>query len=492
MSDATIQPTGRRLRFSAAGTIPDVDFVALQPGQTIGRYEIVSILGQGGFGITYRARDTQLGREVAIKEYLPSALAVRQDGTTVLPRSTKMAEDFAWGRERFVDRGPHAGQPARARRRSCTSSTSSRPTAPPTSSWSCCAARRSRSASSATARSTPAEVDAILWPLLDGLEQVHDAGFLHRDIKPANILLDDEGNPTLIDFGASRAAMVGRTTAMTAIFTPGYAARRADDLGQAGAVDRHLRPVGHALSRHHRPDAAQRLRPHAGRRLRAAGPAAAAGLRAAACWPASMPASPCAARDRPQSIAGWRPILGMTSAPAADATVVMGKAPEVRPARSTRLDPAAAGRQGNEPHRPVDCDRRRAGRAAGRWRLLRHRDRAGPIPRWRRRARGGSRPKPSGRRPRRRPRAARRERAAPQGRAGGGRAQAAAGGRSGRQKQLEDETRRKIEAEMPSRNAPTKKPSARPPRGRGPPQGVETRARRSSSSPATSTTSAGH
>ena len=70
----------------------------------------------------------------------------------------------------------------------------------------------------------PAAVDRILWPLLDGLEQVHNAGFLHRDIKPANILLDAEGNPTLIDFGASRAAMAGRSTALTAIFTPGYAA----------------------------------------------------------------------------------------------------------------------------------------------------------------------------------------------------------------------------------------------------------------------------
>jgi serine/threonine protein kinase len=70
----------------------------------------------------------------------------------------------------------------------------------------------------------PEEVDHILWPLLDGLERVHNAGFLHRDIKPANILLDALGNPTLIDFGASRAAMAGRTAAMTAIFTPGYAA----------------------------------------------------------------------------------------------------------------------------------------------------------------------------------------------------------------------------------------------------------------------------
>src|SRR5262249_46917340 len=68
------------------------------------------------------------------------------------------------------------------------------------------------------------EVDRILWPLPDGLEQVHNAGFLHRDIKPANMLLDSAGHPTLIDFGASRAAMAGRTTALTAIFTPGYAA----------------------------------------------------------------------------------------------------------------------------------------------------------------------------------------------------------------------------------------------------------------------------
>src|SRR3954465_1266638 len=79
-----------------------IDLVALAAGRMIGRYEVVSVLGQGGFGITYRARDVQLGREVAIKEYLPSALAIRQDGATAPPRPTTMADVFGWGRERFV------------------------------------------------------------------------------------------------------------------------------------------------------------------------------------------------------------------------------------------------------------------------------------------------------------------------------------------------------------------------------------------------------
>ncbi|MGE3777012.1 MAG: phosphotransferase, partial [Pirellulaceae bacterium] len=70
----------------------------------------------------------------------------------------------------------------------------------------------------------PPVIEQILDRLLDGLEEVHKAGFLHRDIKPANIVLDANGNPTLIDFGASRASVAGRTAGLTAVFTPRYAA----------------------------------------------------------------------------------------------------------------------------------------------------------------------------------------------------------------------------------------------------------------------------
>jgi serine/threonine protein kinase len=215
-------PTGTPSGPSPA-TPPEVDYVALRPGQTIGRYEIVSVLGQGGFGITYRARDVQLGREVAIKEYLPSALAVRQDGATVLPRTTKMADDFGWGRDRFVTEGRTLATlhrvPAIVHVFDFLEANGTAYIVMELLSGETLEDRITKKGPL-----SPDDVDRILWPLLDGLEQVHGAGFLHRDIKPANILLNAEGAPTLIDFGAAREAMVGRTSAMTAIFTPGYAA----------------------------------------------------------------------------------------------------------------------------------------------------------------------------------------------------------------------------------------------------------------------------
>ncbi|MEA2800054.1 MAG: hypothetical protein QOE49_149, partial [Rhodospirillaceae bacterium] len=330
MSDPTLQPPGTSPSGSApAGEIPDVDYVALQPGQLIGRYEIVSVLGQGGFGITYRARDIQLGREVAIKEYLPTALAVRQGGTTVLPRTTKMAEDFGWGRERFVTEGRTLASlhrvPAIVQVFDFLESNGTAYIVMELLHGETLEERIKRHGKLGSE-----DIDRILWPLLDGLEQVHNAGFLHRDIKPANILLDDAGNPTLIDFGASRAAMAGRSTALTAIFTPGYAAAEQMTSAKQGPwtdIYGLSATLYHAITGQTPPSAFDRMLDDAYQPLAQLDPAGfsrgvLAGIDAGLA---------VAARDRPQTIAGWRPILGMSAAPAGDTTVVIGKTPEARP-----------------------------------------------------------------------------------------------------------------------------------------------------------------
>jgi serine/threonine protein kinase len=195
----------------------------LPPGTRLRNYELISVLGQGAFGITYLARDTLLGRELAIKEYLPTSLALRGDGTTVVPRSTQLAEDFIWGRERFLDEARTLvtleNVPAVIRVYDYLEANGT--------AYMVMALARGETLEQRLKRdgSLPAPiVERLLDRLLDGLEQVHATGFLHRDIKPANIILDGKNNPTLIDFGASRSSMADRTAAMTAVFTPRYAA----------------------------------------------------------------------------------------------------------------------------------------------------------------------------------------------------------------------------------------------------------------------------
>src|SRR4030095_12371102 len=76
---------------------------ALTPGTRLGDYRLDAVIGHGGFGITYRALHTPLAQFVANKESLPVEFAVRGGDGNVVPRGARFAEDFAWGRERFLD-----------------------------------------------------------------------------------------------------------------------------------------------------------------------------------------------------------------------------------------------------------------------------------------------------------------------------------------------------------------------------------------------------
>ncbi|MBX9943233.1 MAG: serine/threonine protein kinase, partial [Reyranella sp.] len=195
---------------------------ALPLGTRLGDYRLDAVIGHGGFGITYRAFDAQLAKFVAIKEYFPVEFALRRAGGTVAPRGTRFADDFAWGRDRFLDEAR-----ALARFRHAHIVPVLRYFEANGTAYTVMEFEDGRSVAEllrmSGRRLQPDEVRRLAEGLLSGLGAVHAQGFLHRDIKPSNIIVRHDGVPVLIDFGAARQAMGGRTRTLTSILTPQYA-----------------------------------------------------------------------------------------------------------------------------------------------------------------------------------------------------------------------------------------------------------------------------
>ncbi len=227
----------------------------LRNGIRIQEYEIVRVLGQGGFGITYLAFDLNLNGPVALKEYFPDGYARRLPDGSVGPASSDSQGVFAWGLKTFlaeaqaIHRFRHPNV-VRAHRYfearggafiameyvegdSLEKILRDRP------------------------RLTAAEWRPLLEKLLDGLEHVHDHDYLHRDLKPGNIIVrDTNGAPVLIDFGSARFATGEK--AHTQVFTAEYAPLEQHGKGrQAPAADLYaLAAVSYRVLLGERPPAA--------------------------------------------------------------------------------------------------------------------------------------------------------------------------------------------------------------------------------------------
>ena len=195
---------------------------ALPSGYQFEGYRVEGILGAGGFGITYRAREVRLERDVAIKEFLPRELAMRGDnGASVEPISAEDHSTFEYGLGRFEDeaktltkfRHPNIVPVLRAFEANNTAYLVME-YVEGASLFDILRGRKTLSED---------QIRSILGPLLDGLETVHETGYLHRDIKPGNIYIRADGTPVLIDFGAARAAMSERSKTLTSVVTAGYA-----------------------------------------------------------------------------------------------------------------------------------------------------------------------------------------------------------------------------------------------------------------------------
>lgn len=195
---------------------------ALPSGYRLNEFEFDKVLGVGGFGITYLGRDTTLNLKVAIKEYLPNELAVRDDHYNVLPKSSDCEETYNWGLDRFLQEARLLARFNHPNIVRVLRFFEANRTAYMMMQYEDGESLEDKLKKMATPPDE-AYLQGLLFPLLDGLKVMHDQGFLHRDIKPGNIYVRrEDGSPVLLDFGAARQQMRGQEQ-MTAIVTPGYA-----------------------------------------------------------------------------------------------------------------------------------------------------------------------------------------------------------------------------------------------------------------------------
>lgn len=184
-------------------------------------YRIERVLGQGGFGITYLAIETKLGRQVAIKEYYPRDWAERDRRYTVRAMKIDDAQStFDWGLKAFLREAQllagfkHTNIievrrffEANGTAYFVMDYTDGRPLD-----------QIIRSGGPISER----QLEEIWYPLLDGLQVVHRSGLLHRDIKPANIYIREDGSPVLLDFGAARRPLPEHNQGITILVANGY------------------------------------------------------------------------------------------------------------------------------------------------------------------------------------------------------------------------------------------------------------------------------
>lgn len=199
----------------------DDNALCLKNGVELEEYRIDGVLGKGGFAITYSAVDQRLQKRVAIKELLPDGIATRVDGHTVMAQTESLREDYEWAIDSFIKEAqtiagfehPNIVRVLRFFRANGTAYM----VMP--------LIEGSDLKKLIKQRGVYAYPDLlqVLNPLLQGLAVVHHAGVLHRDIKPENIYITTRGLPILIDFGAARQQVSGKSLDVTSIITPGYA-----------------------------------------------------------------------------------------------------------------------------------------------------------------------------------------------------------------------------------------------------------------------------
>ena len=195
---------------------------ALPAGSRLGEFEITGVIGEGGFGIVYSARDSSLDRIVAIKEYLPAAFASRNNTGMVHVRSDDNSKTFNAGLASFINEARMLAKFSHPGLVEVFRFWEGNGTA-------YMAMRYYRGVTLREMLRTNPQVVTEQWlcetldPILVALQELHQEKCYHRDIAPDNILVLPNGRSVLMDFGAARRIIGGMTRALTTVLKPGYA-----------------------------------------------------------------------------------------------------------------------------------------------------------------------------------------------------------------------------------------------------------------------------
>ncbi len=192
----------------------------LGAGSQIDWYNIREVLGMSGLGITYRAYDGKLGREVAIREYLPTSYAVRHVKYSVQPISAAHEKRYLQGLSGFLKVARILEQFRHDNIIKVLNVIETNNTA-----YMAMECENGVSLDSIIQQCGTLEQNhqtQIFFPIFNGLQQFHELGFAHRSIKPTNIRIRENGSPVLLDFGSARQTSLHQPMESTALVNQDY------------------------------------------------------------------------------------------------------------------------------------------------------------------------------------------------------------------------------------------------------------------------------
>ena len=218
-----------RLRFGAlksAGLVGDfeestIDRFPADSGSTFGGFELLRILGQGGMGVVYLARQLSTGREVALKLIRPELLGQRRARQRFQREIEAVSQVDDPGICTVYEAGEVEGTPYVAMRYVNGSTLVDANE----SLFASDGTNTNQFGSQSNYKKRSENVLAVFEKIARALHAAHEAGFLHRDVKPGNIMIDEQGEPVVLDFGLARPEQdtgEGLTASADQLGTPAY------------------------------------------------------------------------------------------------------------------------------------------------------------------------------------------------------------------------------------------------------------------------------